>query len=571
MNKLFLPLTWIFPAFFLLPAAHAQVPGDDCRQQGRVRNGIVVNLPPSGVAEIEACWFAPFDCANTGGFSYSFSDNPADTKRTVSCIDLGQNNEEIWVWDAAGNASRSIASYFVQDFLFICPGQTPACSPVLALRNGLTLALPETGEATLSARQFDLSTYLADCPPGTEFTFSFSDDPADSLRTFTCDDNPGPNPILIWATTSGGQQAIGGGVVLVQDNVECQATPACAPQLLGVNGMIVHLSSAGEAALKPEDFLLEVKEICPGGGALQFSFSPDVNDNRLVLGCADMGQNPFEIWVTDELGRQNSLNTFAVLQDLDGVCNEPVTIAFSPNDMACDAEGVDLTPYIDAGPVCYNNVQATAQPGEPAPPNGDCFAQDAWCDGGVAHNSVWFVVTAPAGGSLRFETEGALDMQLAVWQASSCDNLLTGGAQLIGANDDRPGDPYGNARLDVHLTPGGKYYVQADGHGSALEAGVFYLSVSTLTSANEPAAPGEGFALFPNPAQDWFTVRLDRPIADEGFITLYDAAGGIAVREILPAGSVERLVRIDGLAPGMYFCRVAANNGLLAIKKIVVF
>ncbi|MBK6621980.1 MAG: hypothetical protein IPG32_14315 [Saprospirales bacterium] len=174
------------------------------------------------------------------------------------------------------------------------------------------------------------------------------------------------------------------------------AVPACSPQLAAINGLLVQVSSTHEVSLEPGLFLEKATAVCPGG-AYKLSFSQNVNDTQMTLGCNDLGVYPLEIWATDALGNQNYLETFVVLLDPDGLCNEPITIAFSPNDMVCDADAVDLTPYIGAGPICFNNIDATVQAGEAVPPNGDCFAQNAWCDGGIAHNAVWFIVLAAFG------------------------------------------------------------------------------------------------------------------------------------------------------------------------------
>ena len=547
-------------------------PGDDCGQPAQIINAFSVNLPPSGEATVQACAFGRYGCDFAGGFRYSFSADPADTLMTVTCDDLGQVAVFIHSWDVADNYAIVETFLVVQDFLSICPdGQGALCSPVVQIVNGLNLALPGTGTATLSARQFDWGTYLVDCSPGLGFTFSFSADPADSLRTFSCENDLGALPVEIWVTTDGGQQASAESFIIIQAPLadpDCSAVPPCTPQLIAINGVFIQLSAAHEVSLSPDLFVKNYSEIC-SGGAFSFSFSEDVQDTQITLGCNDLGQYPIEIWATDELGNQNYLETFVVLQDVEGVCDNPITIAFSPNDQACDADAADLTPYIGAGPVCYNNIDATVQSGEAAPPDGDCFAQDAWCDGGVAHNSVWFTVDAPPSGVLKIDTDGVLDMQLAVWQAASCNDLLSGAAQLTGANDHRPGDPHGNASLTASLSPGEKYYVQADGHGIA-ETGLFYLTLTELTGTVEKK-PGLEFAVFPNPSKGSFSLQLPGPLPQEGQLTIFNAVGIRVAQERLAAGATGRQIDIRGLAAGIYICQISIGQELAGVKRIVVF
>ncbi len=45
------------------------------------------------------------------------------------------------------------------------------------------------------------------------------------------------------------------------------------------------------------------------------SFSEDVNDNNLTFDCDDIGQNPIELFVTDETGNQSYCETYIIVQD----------------------------------------------------------------------------------------------------------------------------------------------------------------------------------------------------------------------------------------------------------------
>ncbi|MBK6621971.1 MAG: hypothetical protein IPG32_14270 [Saprospirales bacterium] len=544
MKHLFLSRFFVLAFWLCCQALHVEgQSGPDCGQTGQIPLGFTFNLPPSGEADIQACWFGRFGCGNTGGFSYSFSSDPEDTVLTLTCEDLGQTAVDLWIWDAAGNGSAAETFVIVQDNFFTCPGQGAPCAPVVQVINGMNLSFPSTGTATLSARQLDWGSYLVNCAQGLGLSFSFSSDPADSLRTYTCPNDQGLQAVTIWATAESGQQAYAETFIRTQAPLaipDCSDIPACAPQLTGTNSLLIHIPPTQQAVLSPDLFFKEVKAVCPGG-AFTLSFSADIHDTKLTLGCNDLGQYPIDVWVTDALGNQNYLQTFVVMQDPSGWCDEPLTIAFSPNDMACDADGADLTPYIGAGPVCFNNIEATVQQGEVAPTDGDCFAQNAWCDGGEAHNSVWFVVYAPPSGSLKIDTDGVLDLQLAVWQASSCNDLLAGGAQLMSANDDQPGDPH-NATLEVNLAPG-KYHPRADGHGIS-ETGSFYLSLTELTATTEQPG-GLDFSIFPNPAGASVTLSCATLQSGPVVWLIYDALGRELRRETLPAGFTEKTVSLE--------------------------
>ncbi|MES2621689.1 MAG: GEVED domain-containing protein, partial [Bacteroidota bacterium] len=137
-----------------------------------------------------------------------------------------------------------------------------------------------------------------------------------------------------------------------------------------------------------------------------------------------------------------------------------------PGDDVCDAIALN---FGINGP--YNTQFASIQVGEPILPTGICAAQGTWCDS-VVSNTLWFRFTAPASGRVKIQSPG-FDTQLALWEADNCDSILTGGATLIGANDDDPSyQLHGGVNFSSHidsavcLTPGKTYFVQLDPYTS---------------------------------------------------------------------------------------------------------
>jgi len=111
------------------------------------------------------------------------------------------------------------------------------------------------------------------------------------------------------------------------------------------------------------------------------------------------------------------------------------------NDDACDAISLEL----NADPQVFNNLGATAQPGEaaiaPPPGTGGALAvnDDGWALGGTfIDHSVWFSFTAPPGGGNftidltgSFGIPGDFNTQLAVYEAADCNDFST--YTLVGA------------------------------------------------------------------------------------------------------------------------------------------
>ncbi len=183
--------------------------------------------------------------------------------------------------------------------------------------------------------------------------------------------------------------------------------------------------------------------------------------------------------------------TFRLLGTLLLLTTFASVLAQPANDDACNA--INLP--VDGNFYIFDNVNATTQVGEPAPPagsipfGGDCFSQDGWCasDAGDVDNTVWFTFTAPATGSVIVSTCNAntqIDPQLAVYSVGLCSDFTS--YTLLGANDDDPSfcsvGSGGEAVVYLNgLTTGNVYYVQLDGFAG--DEGIFYLSIS---QGNQP-------------------------------------------------------------------------------------
>lgn len=158
--------------------------------------------------------------------------------------------------------------------------------------------------------------------------------------------------------------------------------------------------------------------------------------------------------------------------------NIVTTVVTIQNDNVCNAVPVNIGLN---GP--YTNVGATVEAGEVVPPATGCNTNNGWCLLGIS-NSVWYTFTVPMGGSGRYGIAlPGWDSQVAIYSASSCNDLLTGAAVLIAANDDSAGSPF-NAYARAHcLTPGQTYYIQVDGYSTTTN-GNFNLRIDDLGPAN---------------------------------------------------------------------------------------
>lgn len=152
-----------------------------------------------------------------------------------------------------------------------------------------------------------------------------------------------------------------------------------------------------------------------------------------------------------------------------------VTVIGTPpaNDNICYA--IPLTVFGPAGNGIFDATNATAEVGEPTPPDGtgtnSCQSQDGWCNADnssgeepTVTNSVWFTFEAPASGNVTLNTESSTyDTQIAAYSGADCNAILAGNGTLLGANDDISGSIFQSEVTLTCLTPGETYFVQVDG------------------------------------------------------------------------------------------------------------
>lgn len=139
---------------------------------------------------------------------------------------------------------------------------------------------------------------------------------------------------------------------------------------------------------------------------------------------------------------------------------------FNPptNNNVCDAQVLT----VNGGIVFSNNAAATVEAGEDAitPQDGDCLAQDGWCNNDGIDGSVWFTFDVPASGAVNIAVNSFdFDAQVAVYSTTDCNDFGT--FTLVGANDDA-GASDENASLNIAcLTPGKTLVVLVDANVTA--------------------------------------------------------------------------------------------------------
>lgn len=163
-----------------------------------------------------------------------------------------------------------------------------------------------------------------------------------------------------------------------------------------------------------------------------------------------------------------SITTTYIVVGTQGTCSgqNQITVVVSKSENDSLHNAISLPMGLSG---LYSNKCASTQTNEPMPPIGDCNGQMSWCEEGGLQNSVWFYFFAPASGALRIETLG-FDNQIAVYDANTWEDLLSGNFTILGANDDYHASDYSAVIEELScLIPGRRYWLQMDGSGGGVD------------------------------------------------------------------------------------------------------
>lgn len=250
-------------------------------------------------------------------------------------------------------------------------------------------------------------------------------------------------------------------------------------------------------------------------------------------------------------------------------CTDP-----PPNDDMCDAL------FMPDGFIgTFSNENASAEPGEPSPDegepgSGDCLRPMKWCfeDGVQVHNSMWYWFYGPETGIASIETSG-MDNQIAIYRADTCTEIIKD--SLKAANDDYTEQvPEGlAATIDaLEVIPGARYFLQVDGSFGGAKGSytiVFNKWGVGIEEENGPDLLNPYMNVYPNPGYGIFTIHLQDLAPDDTWIYLYNLNGQL-VHSKKFRGLPEVLTRFDiSLQPaGVYHLR-AVNGSRIMNRKII--
>ncbi len=210
------------------------------------------------------------------------------------------------------------------------------------------------------------------------------------------------------------------------------------------------------------------------------------------------------------------------------------------NDNVCDA--LDITDNIDGAAVVCSNVGATTQGNEPRPNAVGCGVQNGWCEN-VLSNTVWYSFAAPASGSIDIDFNTAIDLQMALWEANSCSDLLvTTDRMMVAANDDSgSAGGYSPRIANVScLIPGATYFVQIDGWNG--RTGTFSMSItdpgiSCTTAPTGTGGCGTSYSATSSGHGEWLHISDGGGQRIVSINDMFNNLGGISVDYAIHTGT----------------------------------
>ena len=76
------------------------------------------------------------------------------------------------------------------------------------------------------------------------------------------------------------------------------------------------------------------------------------------------------------------------------------------------------------------------------------------------------------------------------------------------------------------------------------------------------------FMVFPNPASDWVTIRLEKPVISKTILRIYNMSGNLLHEQLVIQQNT--LLSLEAFSRGVYFFEVVTGNRVCGLAKVVV-
>jgi hypothetical protein len=96
------------------------------------------------------------------------------------------------------------------------------------------------------------------------------------------------------------------------------------------------------------------------------------------------------------------------------------------------------------------------------------------------------------------------------------------------------------------------------------------VAVEGPNAVKEVQSASAGIRMYPNPAKDLVTVRMDEALKNDAELSVYNLYGRLAGRHYLSEGSDMHSFTTEGLPPGIYLVRIQEYNKVIYSAKLVI-
>ena len=435
-----------------------------------------------------------------------------------SIFPIGVNMLEYTATDSSGNTTSC-------NFMITVIDNEPA----ITVCQDITIQLDANGDATITA---------ADVDGGSTDNCGIASIDA-SQTTFDCS-HVGPNDITLTVTDVNGNVSTCIAVVTVEDNVDPVAVCLNITVELDVNGTVTITPAAVDGGST---------DTC---GIASYELDID------TFTCADVGDNPVELTVTDVNGNMSTCTAIVTVEDNiapDLVCMD-ITVELDEFGMAqivpedvmanntdvcgisdtavdiyefdCDDIGIPVTVIVFSQDANGNTVACTALVTVV-----DLLAPELTCP---ADQTV-----DPGPGNLFYEVPD----YFALGEATAVDNCTDPLTTL--SQDPAPGDLITDGVYTVTIAAEDEY--------GNLATCTFQLTVDSVLGVNDNDLSLETIGLYPNPAQEYVTLSNPQGIDLEQAV-IYDMNGRLIQTIDLTNMGTNKAIDVSNLSAAVYYVTI---------------
>ncbi len=278
-------------------------------------------------------------------------------------------------------------------------------------------------------------------------------------------------------------------------------------------------------------------------GADEYTFSVDDEDYFDIT----TSSNVLYLTLKDDVKPDGSFDTYVRVTGTDGNCSASdsvlLHVVMPKNDNVENAIALRLGKN-----AYYSNECGTVEDGEPYP-------SGTWSD---LDNSIWFTFPGTSSGMVTIETKG-FDTQIAVYQADSYSDILSGNYILMAASDDDAATGSTEAAIrNLKVNRAKTYWLQVDGNNGDYGN----LQINLVSNTLE---------VYPNPSSGVYHFTVSSEESGTAQLAVFSITGKQVYSGTASFGPDSNTIDLDitGCPSGMYFFR-AKINGSVMTKKLIL-